>query len=319
MTTQYTFKVDLLNVDIRLDAFLSKNTPFSRSQVQRTVETKGVRINDQIIKRVDYRLKIGEKIDFVPSISDFELTPEPIPLDIIYEDDHLIVINKPSGLVVHPAPGHFKGTLVHALLYHHPELSGIGEANRPGIVHRLDKGTSGIIIVAKNGFMYSALTKQFKRKEIEKEYLAIVSGIPNKEEGIIDFSLGRHLKDRKRISIKTKKPRMAQTFWRLKETFKNSALLLCIPKTGRTHQIRVHLSAIGCPIIGDPIYLRKARINKLKSRHLKTCLKMAKRPMLHASKIGLFHPIKGSFMQFEARLPQDMNEFIHTLRALNDA
>lgn len=313
--SQYTFKIDPSNVGIRLDVFLSKNTTFSRSQVQRMVETKGVKIDDQIIKMVDYRLKIGEKIDFIPSFSDFELTPEPIPLDIIYEDDYLIVINKPSGLVIYPAPGHYKGTLVHALLYYYPDLSGIGEVNRPGIVHRLDKGTSGIIVVAKNVFMYSALARQFKRREIEKEYLAIVLDIPDKKQGIIEFSLGRHIKDRKRISIKTKKPRTAQTFWHVKETFKNSALLLCIPKTGRTHQIRVHLSAIGHPIIGDPIYLRKARINKLKSRHLKTCLKMAKRPMLHASKIGLFHPIKGRFMQFEAKLPQDMSEFIQTLRA----
>lgn len=282
------------------------------------IETKGVKIDGQIIKRVDYRLKIGEKIDFIPSISNFEITPEPIPLDIVYEDDYLIVINKPSGLVVHPAPGHYKGTLVHALLYQYPKLSGIGEANRPGIVHRLDKDTSGIIVVAKNGFMYSVLTEQFKRKEIKKEYLAVVLGIPDKDEGIIGFSLGRHPKDRKRISIKTNKPREAQTFWYLKETLKNSALLLCIPKTGRTHQIRVHLSSIGHPIIGDPIYLRKARINRLKSRVLKTRLKMAKRPMLHASKIGLFHPIKG-FMQFEAQLPQDMSEFIHNLRTLKHA
>jgi len=319
MTSQYSFGIDPAHAGLRLDIFLSKNTPFPRSQIQKVIEKEGVKINNQIIKKANYRLKIGERVEFRYPTEVPQITPEPIPLSIIYEDRYLLVINKPAGLVVQPAPGHYKGTLVHALLYYYPKLSNIGGPNRPGIVHRLDKDTSGIMVIAKDVSMYNALIEQFKERKIEKEYLALVLGVPSKREGVIELPLGRHPKDRKRISVKTKRPRVAQTSWYVKEVFKNSALLLCRPRTGRTHQIRVHLSAIGHPIIGDPVYLRKARINKLKSKTLKTCFKTVKRPMLHALKIRIFHPIKGTFMQFEAPLPRDMDDFIQTLRALRDA
>jgi len=319
MTSQYSFGIDPAHAGLRLDIFLSKNTPFPRSQIQKVIEKEGVKINNQIIKKANYRLKIGERVEFRYSAEVPQITPEPIALSIIYEDRYLLAINKPAGLVVQPGPGHYKGTLVHALLYYYPKLSNIGGANRPGIVHRLDKDTSGIMVIAKDVSMYNALIEQFKERKIEKEYLALVLGVPSKREGVIELPLGRHPKDRKRISVKTKRPRVAQTSWYVKEVFKNSALLLCRPRTGRTHQIRVHLSAIGHPIIGDPVYLRKARINKLKSKTLKTCFKTVKRPMLHALKIRIFHPIKGTFMQFEAPLPRDMDDFIQTLRALRDA
>jgi len=319
MTSQYSFGIDPAHAGLRLDIFLSKNTPFPRSQIQKVIEKEGVKINNQIIKKANYRLKIGERVEFRYPTEVPQITPEPIPLSIIYEDRYLLVINKPAGLVVQPAPGHYKGTLVHALLYYYPKLSNIGGPNRPGIVHRLDKDTSGIMVIAKDVSMYNALIEQFKERKIEKEYLALVLGVPSKREGVIELPLGRHPKDRKRISVKTKRPRVAQTSWYVKEVFKNSALLLCRPRTGRTHQIRVHLSAIGHPIIGDPVYLRKARINKLKSKTLKTCFKTVKRPMLHALKMRIFHPIKGTFMQFEAPLPRDMDDFIQTLGALRDA
>ena len=319
MTSQYSFGIDPAHAGLRLDIFLSKNTPFPRSQIQKVIEKEGVKINNQIIKKANYRLKIGERVEFRYPTEVPQITPEPIPLSIIYEDRYLLVINKPAGLVVQPGPGHYKGTLVHALLYYYPKLSNIGGPNRPGIVHRLDKDTSGIMVIAKDVSMYNALIEQFKERKIEKEYLALVLGVPSKGEGVIELPLGRHPKDRKRISVKTKRPRVAQTSWYVKEVFKNSALLLCRPRTGRTHQIRVHLSAIGHPIIGDPVYLRKARINKLKSKTLKTCFKTVKRPLLHALKIRIFHPIKGAFMQFEAPLPRDMDDFIQTLRALRDA
>ncbi|MDL1972095.1 MAG: RluA family pseudouridine synthase, partial [Deltaproteobacteria bacterium] len=183
MTSQYSFGIDPAHAGLRLDIFLSKNTPFPRSQIQKVIEKEGVKINNQIIKKANYRLKIGERVEFRYPTEAPQITPEPIALSIIYEDRYLLVINKPAGLVVQPAPGHYKGTLAHALLYYYPKLSNIGGPNRPGIVHRLDKDTSGIMVIAKDVSMYNALIEQFKERKIEKEYLALVLGVPSKREG----------------------------------------------------------------------------------------------------------------------------------------
>ncbi|MDL1970332.1 MAG: RluA family pseudouridine synthase [Candidatus Desulfofervidaceae bacterium] len=300
----------------RLDVFLATVTGLTRSQIGKIIDQAQVKVNDKVVTKAGYKLKLQEKVAFIPPLLQaLELTPEPIPLDILYEDEHLIVVNKSPGLVVHPAPGHFQGTLVHALLYHCPNLSGIGGVKRPGIVHRLDKDTSGVLVVAKDDQTHQGLSHQFKERVVKKQYLALVFGIPTRSQGKIDFSLGRHPKDRKKISIRTKKPRIAVTLWQLKEEFSSASLLLCEPKTGRTHQIRVHLAVIGHPILGDPIYFRKSKLNQIKSKSLRTLLWQVPRLMLHAWRLEFMHPVTQKNMTFEAPLPSDMVTFIQQLRS----
>ncbi|HDM25013.1 MAG TPA: RluA family pseudouridine synthase [Thermoplasmatales archaeon] len=304
----------------RIDVFLKELTGLSRSQIQRAIHQKRVKVNQITVIKSSYRLKEGDIIIFSsPQNEPITLEPEPIPLEIVYEDEHLIVLNKPSGMVVHPAPGHYKSTLVHGLLYHCPELMGVGSEKRPGIVHRLDKETSGVLVVAKTSIAHQCLSLQFKERIVEKEYLALVFGVPTRKKGEIGLSVGRHPKDRKRISIHTKKPRFALTYWELKEVFPFTALLLCKPKTGRTHQIRVHLCAIGHPILGDSLYFRKSKLNEIKSKPVRDFLRRTPRLMLHALSIKFMHPVTGEKKKFEAPLPHDMYEFMQTLKRLGNA
>jgi len=314
------YKCDAESGGKRLDIFLTQLTGLTRSQVQKAIEQGKVKVNDKFITKASYKIKEGEIITFSPpDIEVPKLKPEPVPLEILYEDEYLIVINKPSGLVVHPAPGHYHGTLVHGLLYHCPSLMGVGSEKRPGIVHRLDKETSGVLIVAKNNNVHQHLSWQFKERMIKKKYLALVFGVPQRKRGEINLSIGRHPKDRKKISIHTKKPRFAFTYWELKEVFPYSALLLCEPKTGRTHQIRVHLCAIGHPILGDSLYFRKSKLNQIKFESIRNIFRKVPRLMLHASSIEFLHPVINKKMKFEATLPHDMQEFINSLKRLSYA
>jgi len=304
----------------RLDVFLAEVTGITRSQIQKAITEGLVKIDERVVSKANYRLKPGQKIVFVPPIpQESELNPEAIPLDILYEDKHLIVVNKAAGMVVHPAPGHEQGTLVHALLHHCQDLSGIGGVKRPGIVHRLDKDTSGVLLVAKNDVAHLELSRQFKERLIEKEYLCLVLGVPEKGKGVIDFPIGRHPTDRKKFSIHTQKPRDALTLWELKEAFSYCSLLLCQPKTGRTHQIRVHLTAIGHPILGDPLYLRKSRLSKIPDKAMRALLKQTPRLMLHAWRVRFTHPISGERMEFVAPLPEDMTVFIEKIKEVTRA
>ena len=308
------------HVGKRLDIFLTELTGLTRSQIKKAIDQGRVEVNDKIVTKANYKLKGKERVVFSPlPPGELDITPEPIPLDIIYEDEDLVVLNKPPGLVVHPAPGHLKGTLVHALLYHCNHLSGIGGVKRPGIVHRLDKDTSGLMLVAKNDVAHQELSQQFKERIIKKQYLALVFEIPKGKTGVIDFSLGRHPKERKKISIKTKNPRSALTSWQRKETFPHSALLLCEPQTGRTHQIRVHLSSIGHPILGDPIYFRKSKIKQIPLKKVRQIFQQIPRPMLHSWQIEFIHPGIREKMKFEAPLPADMKEVINSLKQVADA
>ena len=308
------------HVGKRLDIFLTEVTNLKRAQIKKAIVQGLVKVNDKIITKAHYKLKEKERVVFSPLPPvELNITPEPIPLDILYQDEDIVVLNKPPGMVVHPAPGHLKGTLVHALLYHCNHLSGIGGVKRPGIVHRLDKDTSGLMVVAKNDVAYQELSQQFKERIIKKQYLALIFGIPKEKTGVIDFSLGRHPKERKKFSIKTRKPRTALTLWQVKETFPHSALLLCEPKTGRTHQIRVHLSSIGHPVLGDPIYFRKSKIKQILSKKVRQILQQIPRLMLHSWQLQLFHPITKKDMMFEAPLPADMKEVINSLKQVADA
>lgn len=305
-------------LDVLVASFLSDCT---RTFVAGLISAEHIRVDGQP-KKPGYRVKSGQRISgVIPPPVPVEFKPEPIPIDILYEDDHVIVVNKQPGLVVHPAPGHFSGTLVNGLLYHCPDLGGIGGELRPGIVHRLDKDTSGSMIVAKNDAAHTHLSRQFKSRKIQKQYLALVHGNVKKATGSIKLPIGRHPVDRKRMSTVSPRGRAAETNWTVKERFQGFTLLEMDLKTGRTHQIRVHCAALHHPIVGDKVY-RPRKLEKTTARDhqqsdkILQLLKSVNRQMLHAWRLSFTHPETGKMMSFESPLPEDMAQLIKKIRSL---
>lgn len=289
----------------RLDLWLAQKIPeLTRSQAKKLIEEGLVQVEGRVSKPA-YKIGAGEKVVVqVPPPERLELVPEEVPFEILYQDRDLAVIVKPPGVVVHPAAGHFQGTLVHGLLKRLKDLSGIGGKLRPGIVHRLDKETSGLMVVAKNDPAHLALTRLFKSREIEKWYLALVHGVPEPRAGFIEVPVGRHPVHRKKMLAGAPQGREAKTFYRVREAFSKTALLEVRPYTGRTHQIRVHLSFIGHPILGDPLYGgRRPQGPK------------APRTMLHAWRLKFRHPLKDEVLAFEAPLPPDFKALLEELRS----
>lgn len=296
----------------RLDQFLTnRESYFSRTALQRLILDGHITVDGQIVKP-SHKIKPGDRILLiVPRPEPLEIRPEPIPLEIVYEDESLLVLNKPAGLVVHPAPGHWSGTLVNALLHHmathHGSLSIIGGKERPGLVHRLDKDTSGILVVAKTDQAHRSLANQFKKHSITRIYEALVWGKPKSGEGRIELAIGRDTKDRKKFSSRTTRPKESFTRYRVLDRFnKAAAQLELIPGTGRTHQLRVHLAAIGCPILGDQTYGGK------KVMSIETVV--IPRVMLHAKTLGFIHPGHNKNMAFTTPLPSDMQETVEALK-----
>jgi 23S rRNA pseudouridine1911/1915/1917 synthase len=298
------FIVDALDEGTRVDATLAKLAGISRSQAQRWIDAGRVQVNGNSC-RASLRVAEGDEIQAErPDPAASELVAEPIPLEIVYEDSDLIVIDKRAGMVVHPAPGHSTGTLVNALLHHCDDLAGVGGVARPGIVHRLDRGTSGILVVAKTDDAHRHLAEQFHDHTIERLYQAVVRGTPRADAGRVDQPIGRHPKDRKRMSVRGVATREAHTAWRVQRRFPRSrhAQLDVLPETGRTHQIRVHLAAVGLPIVGDPVYGKS-----------RGAAQSIDRPALHAATLGFTHPTTKELMRFSAPLPPDFARLLETL------
>ncbi|MGB9716322.1 MAG: RluA family pseudouridine synthase [Thermodesulfovibrionales bacterium] len=294
---------------IRLDIFLSKKTGITRSQIKRLIEKGNVLINGKT-KSQDYKVKSGEIISInIPEEEKVELIPEPLPLDILYKDDYLVVVNKPPGMVVYPSAGHSHGTLMNALYYHCKRLAKVGGPLRPGVVHRLDKDTSGVMVVALNDRAYYDLIEQFRQKSVNKRYIALVYKDINEDEGEISLRIGRSLSDRKKMSTRVKEGKEAITLWRVLERFGIATLIEVRLRTGRTHQIRVHFASMGNPVLGDKTYGKKIEIE------IKRGIKISfPRQMLHAELLGFVHPVTGHYLEFLASLPEDMSEKLNELR-----
>lgn len=283
----------------RLDKVLTEVFPeYSRSQIQQLLEAGNILVNDAQ-KKGKYKVKLGDRVTLEePELKTIALEPENIKLDIVYEDEDVIVVNKPQGMVVHPAPGHESHTLVNALLYHCP-LSTINGTLRPGIVHRIDKDTSGLLMVAKNDQAHQSLAKQLKEKTNLREYLALVHGQIKEDEGTINAPLGRSPKDRKKQAV-VANGRLAVTHFKVLKRYQNYTLISCRLETGRTHQIRVHLKYIGHPLAGDPLYGPKKTLK-------------GQGQFLHAAKLGFTHPRTGEFLTFEAKLPENFTKQLEDL------
>jgi 23S rRNA pseudouridine1911/1915/1917 synthase len=314
----FSFSISVVEGEERLDTYLSSRLEdLTRSKVQNLVKKGFVKVNDKLVK-AGYRIKEGDRVDIsIPPDPPGELKPEPIEFDILHEDSSLIVLNKPSGLVIHPAPGHPTGTLVHGLLQYCPELSGRGGLERPGIIHRLDKDTSGLMVVAKNDRVHRFLSGQFKGGTVKKRYLAMVHGNTKGEGGEIDLPIARHPKRRKEMSVWLSGGKKALTFWQKLETFDNKFSLLSVsPRTGRTHQIRVHLSYLGHPIVGDQVYGYKKNWWKKQSFFKNQTIPTVGRQMLHAESLGFIHPDSEDFCEFQTPMPEDMDQLLRTLRSI---
>ena len=280
----------------RIDAFLAKELDdISRSYVQKLIKDKLVSVNDKYVKS-SYLVNEGDYIIVqLPKPKKLEIKPEDIPLDIVFEDKDIVIVNKPQGMVVHPAPGNYSGTLVNALLYHIDSLSSINGIIRPGIVHRLDKDTSGLLIIAKNDKAHKALSDDLKNRNVKRIYKSLVHGELSKETDTINESIGRHPVDRKRMAVIAKNSKEAITHYKVLEKYKNYTLLEASLETGRTHQIRVHMAYINHPIVGDPVYSKRKNEFNIDKQ------------MLHAYKLGFIHPRTGLYMEFETDLPEYFN------------
>lgn len=291
---------------VRIDKFLSEACDgLSRSYLQKLLKSELVEVDKRTVKN-SYKLSAGERIEFeVPEAAEPEIKAEDIPLDIIYEDSDIILVNKPKGMVVHPAAGHYSQTLVNGLMYHCRDgLSGINGVLRPGIVHRIDMDTTGVLIVCKNDFAHNAIAEQLKVHSITRKYFAIVHGVIQEDEGTVDAPIGRHPVDRKKMSINRKNGKEAVTHYRVLERFRQFTYVECQLETGRTHQIRVHMASIGHPLLGDSVYGPSKIPFKLQGQ------------TLHAGVLGIVHPRTGNYMEFSAPLPEYFSELLDKLRKI---
>ena len=283
----------------RLDSYLAEELEgISRSYLQKLIGEGLILVNQKTVK-ANYKVKTGDTLLVqIPEAAPVDIQPEPMDLDIVYEDSDLLIVNKPVGLVVHPAHGHYSGTLVNGLLAHCTDLSGINGKMRPGIVHRIDKDTSGLLMIAKNDLAHQHLAEQLKAHSIKRAYYALVQGVISEPAGLVDAPIGRHEIDRKKMAVTFKNSKEARTHYYVKERFAKNTFIECRLETGRTHQIRVHMASLGHPVAGDPVYGPKKVIEKLGGQ------------CLHAKKIGFIHPSTGAYLEFDSELPAYFKSFL---------
>ena len=288
----------------RLDAYLAENTELTRTRIQQLIKEENIKVNDKKTKS-SYKIEMGDTIEvFIPEKKEIDLVPQNISINILYEDNDIAVIDKKAGLVIHPSYGHESGTLVNAIMFHINDLSGINGEIRPGIVHRLDKDTSGLIIIAKNDKAHNKLSEMFKNKEINKTYLAIVKGSLGKDTGRLETQMGRDLKDRKKMSVLKIGGKTAITNYEVLDKNDKFSLVRVNIETGRTHQIRVHMKYLGYPILGDSVYGKES--------------KSVKRQMLHAYKLEFMHPVTGKEMIIKSEIPKDFSEVLERIKLHTD-
>lgn len=307
MSQIYSFVATVDDVGVRIDKFLAENNPqLTRSAIQKIIDDGGVSVNCAVISK-NYKCKDSDNVTItIPDAKPMEAVGENIPLDIVYEDDDLLVVNKPKGMVVHPACGNWEGTLVNALLYHCGDsLSGINGVIRPGIVHRIDKDTSGLLIVAKNDFAHIHLAQQIKDHSFTRAYETVVYGNIKEDSGTINQPIGRNPKDRKKMAVTFKNSKNATTHYQVIKRYNGFTHIRCILETGRTHQIRVHMSHIGHSVAGDQVYGPKKVIKQLNGQ------------CLHAKHIGFVHPRTEKWLEFETDLPTYFTDFLKTLNECN--
>lgn len=316
-----TPEVGAAEAKMRLDKYLAQKMPeVSRSRIQKLIAIGMVTCEDVIITDNSFAVRAGDSFQVtLPPPQEAEPIAEDIALDVVYEDDDLIVINKPAGMTVHPAAGAYSGTLVNALLYHcRDNLSGIGGVKRPGIVHRIDKETSGLLVAAKNDYAHNFLSEQFAEHSIERTYLAVVYGVPNPLNGRIEGNIGRSKFDRKKMSLVESGGKFAATNYKTLQVFgKAASLVQCNLETGRTHQIRVHLSSRGNALIGDKVYVKNKKSELALPAELKNYVNTFPRQALHAKSLGFVHPRSKKFMQFDSELPTDMAELLTKLATVS--
>ncbi|NCO68775.1 MAG: RNA pseudouridine synthase [Nitrospirae bacterium CG_4_10_14_0_8_um_filter_41_23] len=300
--------VQPLEAGERIDIFLSKKTGITRSQIQGLITQDNVLINSKEVSQ-NYRLKSKDLISInIPDKKTEGLLPEPIPINILYKDNHLVVVNKPAGMVVYPAAGHAHGTLMNALSYHCKKLATMGGPLRPGVVHRLDKDTSGVMVIALNDEAYYNLIDQFSHRTINRKYIALVYGNLREDEGEIALKIGRSESDRKKMSTRVRKGKEAVTRWKVLKRLCNATLIEARLGTGRTHQIRVHFASIRHPVLGDRTYGKKVEIEAKAKKKI-----LFPRQMLHAELLGFTHPATGKYLEFSSPVPEDMAEGINDL------
>ncbi len=295
--------IDEVVIGQRIDKFLVENTEYTRSKIQKMIDNDCILVNGKSIKS-SYTLKAGDQIEVKDYEENTDILPENIPLDIYYEDDDLIVVNKPSGMVVHPAPGNYTGTLVNALMYHTNNLSTVNSTIRPGIVHRIDADTSGLLLVAKNDKAHNILAEAIQKKEVVREYIALVEGVIKEDTATIDAPIGRDVNNRKKMCVTGDNSKEAVTHIRVLERFSDATLIRCKLETGRTHQIRVHLSYIGHPVVNDPVYGRRKLINPKFGQ------------MLHAEKLGFVHPTTKEYMEFTSPVPDEFTKILNMYKEI---
>ncbi len=315
ITKDLSYTVNPEQAGLRMDVFLAQaDESFSRSQIKNAIEEGDVTVNGKVPK-VSQHLKEGDVValHLEPAV-EAVAAPQDIPLEVVYEDAFIIVINKPAGMVVHPAPGNPDKTLVNALLFHCGDLSGIGGVLRPGIVHRLDKETSGLIVAAKSDEAHRSLSAQFEKHDVHKKYVALVWGNIKGQSGEILLPVGRHPVDRKKMSTKSRHGKDALTLWRVRERYGTATLLDVEIKTGRTHQIRVHLSERGYPVIGDAVYGNASKLQTIKNAELKAGIKSLERQALHAAQLSFIHPQSGERAVFTAPIPADIENLCGLFR-----